>query len=158
MESNALGNRSELVGQPNLFNHSLHFLLVFGNIPERRLGLGVNRCQICVPWLTLNAVFPPIRLRCVSFLPPLLPCSPGNLSKTCTAVGWTPISIDYTLDCGYDANDSVADDDEVSMDEEADASACSLLPFQLDRFMRRRASTTPSKWATPSVTACRSFL
>uniref|UniRef100_H3CR63 Vasoactive intestinal peptide receptor 1a n=1 Tax=Tetraodon nigroviridis TaxID=99883 RepID=H3CR63_TETNG len=32
---------------------------------------------------------------------------PRNLSKTCTADGWTPVSIDYTGDCGYDPNDTV---------------------------------------------------
>lgn len=70
MESNPLGSRSELVGRPNLFNHSLHFLLAFGNIPEKRSGLGVNKCPIFLPWLTLNPVSP--RFTSVSSLRSLL--------------------------------------------------------------------------------------
>lgn len=87
--------------------------------------------------------------------PPL--CAPGNLSKTCTPGGWTPLSIDYAVDCGYDPNDTLVDNDEASMDEEAAASAGGVLPFQPVCFLCRRASTTPSKWATPWATACRSF-
>ncbi|XP_037537931.1 vasoactive intestinal polypeptide receptor-like [Nematolebias whitei] len=34
--------------------------------------------------------------------------SPRNLSKTCTADGWTPISMDsYILDCGYNPNSTM---------------------------------------------------
>ncbi|XP_057713262.1 vasoactive intestinal polypeptide receptor-like [Corythoichthys intestinalis] len=36
----------------------------------------------------------------------------GNLSKTCTKDGWTPISTDsYIIDCGYNPNSTVDDDD-----------------------------------------------
>ncbi|XP_068594392.1 vasoactive intestinal polypeptide receptor-like [Cebidichthys violaceus] len=36
--------------------------------------------------------------------------STSNLSKTCTAGGWTPISIDsYIIDCGYNPNNTVDD-------------------------------------------------
>ncbi|XP_049604325.1 vasoactive intestinal polypeptide receptor isoform X2 [Syngnathus scovelli] len=39
-----------------------------------------------------------------------------NLSKTCTEDGWTPISIDsYIMDCGYNPNSTVDDDDTVGM-------------------------------------------
>lgn len=127
MESKALGSRSELVGQPNRLNHFLCFLLVWGAFPQRRWALGVNKRPAFVPYLMPDPAFPPIRSRCITFLPPLPPRSPGNLSKTCTADGWTPVSIDYTGDCGYDPNDTV--NQEVSRDEEA--SACRLLPFQL---------------------------
>lgn len=42
-------------------------------------------------------------------------CSPGNLSKTCTEDGWTPVSIEtYIMDCGYNPNITV-DDNVVSM-------------------------------------------
>lgn len=35
-------------------------------------------------------------------------CPSGNLSKTCTADGWTPISMDsYILDCGYNPNSTM---------------------------------------------------
>ncbi|TNM98077.1 hypothetical protein fugu_014323 [Takifugu bimaculatus] len=36
----------------------------------------------------------------------------SNLSKTCTEDGWSPISIDYTEECGYDFNTTVGDDHE----------------------------------------------
>uniref|UniRef100_A0A3Q3DI04 Vasoactive intestinal peptide receptor 1a n=1 Tax=Hippocampus comes TaxID=109280 RepID=A0A3Q3DI04_HIPCM len=43
---------------------------------------------------------------CLSF------CSLGNLSKTCTEDGWTPMSSDsYVIDCGYNPNSTVDDDD-----------------------------------------------
>lgn len=87
--------------------------LGFGNIPERRRGLGVNKCHVFVPWLMLNPAFPPIHSRCLSLLSPPPPA--GNLSKTCTADGWTPPSIDYTGDCGYDPNDTVLENHEVSV-------------------------------------------
>lgn len=32
--------------------------LVFGNIPERYLRLGANKCGLFVPWLMLNTAFP----------------------------------------------------------------------------------------------------
>uniref|UniRef100_A0A673BCH8 Vasoactive intestinal peptide receptor 1a n=1 Tax=Sphaeramia orbicularis TaxID=375764 RepID=A0A673BCH8_9TELE len=42
---------------------------------------------------------------------PLSLCSLGNLSKTCTEDGWTPISLDsYIIDCGYNPN-STSDED-----------------------------------------------
>lgn len=118
MESNPPGSRTD-GGTTKLLNHSLHFLLAFGNIPERRSGLGVNKRQMFVPWLILSSVFSLIHVGCVAFLPPLHPCSSGNLSKTCTADGWTPITINYAVECGYDSNDSLVDADEVSMDGEA---------------------------------------
>uniref|UniRef100_A0A673BGM4 Vasoactive intestinal peptide receptor 1a n=1 Tax=Sphaeramia orbicularis TaxID=375764 RepID=A0A673BGM4_9TELE len=44
-------------------------------------------------------------------LSPLSLCSLGNLSKTCTEDGWTPISLDsYIIDCGYNPN-STSDED-----------------------------------------------
>lgn len=50
----------------------------------------------------------PSRLRFLSHSPP-----PGNLTKTCTEDGWTPLSIDYAVDCGFDPNDTVVYDHEV---------------------------------------------
>uniref|UniRef100_A0A8C2XVH0 Vasoactive intestinal peptide receptor 1a n=1 Tax=Cyclopterus lumpus TaxID=8103 RepID=A0A8C2XVH0_CYCLU len=43
-------------------------------------------------------------------LRPLSLCSLGNLSKSCTEGGWTPISIDsYIMDCGYNPNNTFFD-------------------------------------------------
>ncbi|KAI3375277.1 hypothetical protein L3Q82_021776, partial [Scortum barcoo] len=40
--------------------------------------------------------------------------STRNLSKTCTEDGWTPISFDYIMDCGYNLNNTM-DDNAVGM-------------------------------------------
>lgn len=41
----------------------------------------------------------------------------------CTGDGWSPVSIDYTVDCGYDLNNTVVDDNKVSSGVEVDVSA-----------------------------------
>lgn len=41
----------------------------------------------------------------------------------CTEDGWSPVSIDYMVDCGYDPNGTAVDDDEVSAGVHVDASA-----------------------------------
>lgn len=103
-------------------------------------------------------------------------CSLGNLSKTCTEDGWTNISVDsYVMDCGYNPNNTM-DDNVVSFQSyetppgahvaAAAAAVCSdkLLSWRLNEcaflfsyfFFLRENSSVPSKWATPSATACRS--